>query len=68
MNNEVVPRRVKCPHCGAVLAQWQDLCCQPLRDELNQLAQSAGATMEGLVGAFQRWFIQHKVEEDAHAN
>lgn len=61
-NGERKKRVVKCPHCSTVLVEGDDLCCQALKDELNQLASDKGSTIEGLTLAFNQWFEKHKVE------
>ncbi len=55
-------RVIKCPHCQTILVEGADLCCQPLKDELNALAQRTGASIMELGAAFEKWFQDHKVE------
>lgn len=54
---------IKCPHCGTVLPEGSDLCCEALKNELNALATNTGKTMEGLVAAFKKWFEDHEVKD-----
>jgi len=53
---------VKCPHCGTLLVQGDNLCCQPLKDELNALASAHGSTLQGLTDAFTKWYEDHMVK------
>jgi uncharacterized OB-fold protein len=56
-------KKVKCPHCGKVLTQGEDLCCEALRTELNILASNNGASMDRLTAAFNKWFADHEVKD-----
>lgn len=56
------PKKVKCPHCSVILTQGDDLCCQAIKDELNELGRVNGAIITGLTEAFNKWFKEHEVQ------
>jgi hypothetical protein len=61
-DTRTMPKKVKCPHCGTILVQGDNLCCQPLKDELNALANTHGQTINELSAAFAKWFEDHEVK------
>lgn len=55
-------RKIQCPHCQRVIVEGQNLCCEKLSQELQELAQTCGSDIFKLQTAFEKWFNDHKVE------
>lgn len=61
-------RVIRCPHCKTVLVEGQDLCCEALQKELNELSGSCGGDLNKLIAVFNQWYEDHKVHGGPDAN